>query len=184
MNQELPQPSTIISFWFEEIEPRQWWIKDKAFDEQLRTRFLKIHEHAVCCELSGWRANASGRLAEIIVLDQFSRNLFRDQPRAFAADPLALCLAQEMVAAGLDRQLPASQRAFAYMPYMHSESLRIHHSARPLFEQPELADTLEAELRHRAILERFGRYPHRNSILNRSSTSEEIEFLAQPGSSF
>lgn len=184
MNQKLPEPTTIIGFWFEEIEPRQWWAKDRAFDDKLRERFLSLHERAVCCELFVWRTNAAGRLAEIIVLDQFSRNLFRDQARAFAADPLALCLAQEMVAAGLDRELPARQRAFAYMPYMHSESLPIHDTARPLFEQPELADTLESELRHRAILERFGRYPHRNTILNRVSTAQEIEFLAHPGSSF
>lgn len=178
------QPDEVIGFWFEDIEPRQWWIKDPAFDQALRLRFLALHERAVRCELWRWRANARGRLAEIIVLDQFSRNMFRDQPKAFAADGLALCLAQELVASGLDQHLPASQRAFGYMPFMHSESLEIHDAARPLFEQPGLADNLEAERRHRAILERFGRYPHRNAVLNRASTPEEIDFLAQPGSSF
>lgn len=184
MNPILTQPDEVIRFWFEEIEPRQWWVKDPAFDQALRLRFLTLNEHAARCELWHWRASATGRLAEIIVLDQFSRNMFRDQPQAFATDALALCLAQELVASGLDQQLPGKQRTFAYMPFMHSESLVIHDAARPLFEQAELAGNLESALRHRAILERFGRYPHRNTILNRVSTPEEIEFLTQPGSSF
>jgi uncharacterized protein (DUF924 family) len=118
------------------------------------------------------------------VLDQFSRNVWRDTPRAFSQDPQALCLAQEFVRTGQDRALPPAQRAFAYMPYMHSESRPIHEQAVALFSQPGLEGSLAFERRHQAIIERFGRYPHRNAILGRVSTPEEIAFLAEPGSSF
>jgi uncharacterized protein (DUF924 family) len=129
-------------------------------------------------------ATPEGRLAEIIVLDQFSRNVWRDTPRAFAQDALALALAQELVASGQDRSLPVAQRSFAYMPYMHSESALIHEQAVALFSQPGMADTLRFELQHKAIVDRFGRYPHRNAILGRSSTAKELAFLSGPGSSF
>jgi uncharacterized protein (DUF924 family) len=141
-------------------------------------------------ELYAWRQAAdaaeaaAGRLAEVIVLDQFSRNLFRDRREAFAADGMALVLAQEAVAAGLDRALDPVRRAFLYLPYMHSESALIHRQAVRLFAAPELAHHLDFELRHQAIIERFGRYPHRNAILGRQSTAAEIEFLKTPGSAF
>ena len=118
------------------------------------------------------------------MLDQFSRNIFRDTPRAFAHDTLALVLAQELVASTQDRSLPLAQRSFAYMPYMHSESLAIHTQAVQLFSQPGLENNLSFELRHQAIIDRFGRYPHRNAILGRTSTAEELTFLSEPGSSF
>ena len=123
-------------------------------------------------------------MAEILVLDQFSRNVYRDTPRAFAQDALALALAQELVASGQDRSLPLAQRSFAYMPYMHSESALVHAQAVALFSQPGMEDTLRFELRHQAIIERFGRYPHRNAILSRSSRAEELAFLSEPGSAF
>ena len=174
----------IIDFWFDETEPAAWWRKDSGFDEQIRQRFLPLHEAAARCECEGWRDQALGRLAEIIVLDQFSRNLYRDDARAFACDPLALALAQEMVRAGLDRQLYPVMRAFAYMPYMHSESALIHQQAVALFAQEGLESNLEFEYKHKAIIDRFGRYPHRNRVLGRESSAEELEFLRQPGSSF
>lgn len=174
----------ILRFWFEEIQPAQWWKVDAAFDEQVRSRFGALHEQARRCELFAWRATPEGRLAEVIVLDQFARNIHRGTPGAFAADPLALALAQEAVAAGADLQLPAEQRAFLYMPYMHSESAAIHAAAEPLMRQRAPAHTHEFELKHKAIVDRFGRYPHRNDILGRASSAEEIEFLKQPGSSF
>ena len=118
------------------------------------------------------------------MLDQFSRNMFRDTAQAFATDALALVLAQEAVAAAADQQLPVQQRVFFYMPYMHSESLRIHDEALTLFSQPGLESNLDFEHRHRTILERFGRYPHRNAILGRDSSAAETAFLTQPGSSF
>lgn len=118
------------------------------------------------------------------MLDQFSRNAYRDTPRAFAQDALALVLAQELVASGLDQRLPTAQRVFAYMPYMHSESALVHTQAVKLFSQPGMEGNLDFELRHQAIITRFGRYPHRNAVLGRSSTAEEIAFLSEPGSSF
>jgi len=119
-----------------------------------------------------------------LVLDQFSRNVYRDTARAFAQDALALALAQELVASGQDRSLPLAQRSFAYMPYMHSESALIHTQAALLFAQPGMQDSLRFEQRHHEIIDRFGRYPHRNALLGRESTPEEQAFLSEPGSSF
>ena len=177
-------PQSILHFWFEELTPKQHFVKDTALDETIRTRFGDTLEAAARCELFSWRATAQGRLAEIIVLDQFSRNVYRDTPRAFAQDALALVLAQELVASGQDRSLPAAQRVFAYMPYMHSESALMHTQAVSLFAQPGMEDNLNFELRHKAIIDRFGRYPHRNAILGRTSSAEELIFLNEPGSSF
>ena len=174
----------ILDFWFREIEPRQWYRKDASFDREIARRFAAVHRAACACELHHWRSSAAGRLAEIIVLDQFSRNLHRDTARAYAADSQALSLAQEAIAAGSDRELEASQRSFLYMPFMHSESRLIHQQALQLFRASGLQDNLKYELRHLQIIERFGRYPHRNAALGRQSTAEELEFLSQPGSSF
>jgi uncharacterized protein (DUF924 family) len=177
-------PLPILHFWFEELIPKQHFTIDAALDETIRTRFGATLEAAARCELFGWRASPEGRLAEIIVLDQFSRNVYRDTPRAFAQDALALVLAQELVASGKDRSLPEAQRVFAYMPYMHSESALVHAQAVALFSQPGMEDNLRFELLHKSIIERFGRYPHRNAILGRNSSPEELEFLSGPGSSF
>ena len=174
----------VLQFWFGECTAAQWWSADPDFDALIRARFAPLHQQAVAGELHAWRSGARGRLAEIIVLDQFSRNLYRDLPAAFAADAMALALAQETVAAGLDAQLPDAQRPFLYMPYMHSESAYIHVQAQSLFAAAGNAATLKFELKHKAIIDRFGRYPHRNAILGRPSTAEELAFLAMPGSSF
>jgi uncharacterized protein (DUF924 family) len=172
----------ILKFWFEEIDPSQWWKKDPDFDRLIIQRFSAIHSRAVQCELFGWRKEARGRLAEVIVLDQFSRNMFRDTPQSFAYDALALALAQEAVSVGADQVLNPAERSFLYMPYMHSESSSIHDVAVQLFQN--LGKALDFELKHKAIIDRFGRYPHRNKILGRESTAEEVEFLKQPGSGF
>jgi len=178
------QPQSILHFWFEELTPKQLFTKDAALDAAIRTRFGATLEAAAQCELFAWRATPEGRLAEIVVLDQFSRNVYRDSPRAFTQDALALALAQELVASGQDRSLPTAQRIFAYMPYMHSESALVHAQAVALFAQPGMEHSLDFELRHKAIIDRFGRYPHRNAVLGRSSTAEELAFLSEPGSSF
>jgi uncharacterized protein (DUF924 family) len=178
------QPQSILDFWFSELTPKQHFAKDPALDEAIRTRFGATLEAAAQCELFAWRANPAGRLAEILVLDQFSRNVHRDTARAFAQDALALALAQELVASGQDRSLLLAQRSFAYMPYMHSESALIHAQAIPLFGQPGLEEPLRFELHHQKIIDRFGRYPHRNPILGRDSTPEELVFLSEPGSGF
>lgn len=173
----------VLRFWFEESSPAQWWRSETAFDDTVRLRFADLHRAASRAELWTWRDSAAGRLAEIIVLDQFSRNIYRNDPRAFASDALALGLAQEAVRSGADRTLATERRVFVYMPYMHSESPSIHVAAIDLFRERAPAN-LDYELRHKAIVDRFGRYPHRNAILGRHSTPEELAFLAQPGSSF
>lgn len=174
----------IIEFWFSEIKAESWFKKDAVFDQLLSSRFGALIQSASQAELYTWRDSAEGRLAEVIVLDQFSRNVFRDTPKAFGSDPLALALAQEAVASGVDQQLEPEKRTFLYMPYMHSESLVIHDQAVDLFTKSGNERTLDFEMRHREIIEKFGRYPHRNKILGRASTVAEIEFLTQPGSSF
>lgn len=174
----------VLDFWFRELRSEQWWAADPALDVLIRTRFGASHAAAAAGELQAWRATARGRLAEVIVLDQFSRNIQRGTPGAFARDGMALVLAQEAVAAGVAAALPPAERAFLYMPWMHSESAAIHEEAVRLFSDPELAFNLDFELKHKAIIDRFGRYPHRNAILGRTSTPKELEFLALPGSSF
>lgn len=180
----LPDAEAVLQFWFHELAPAQWWKVDPALDALIRDRFGALHQRAAQAELWAWRTQPRGRLAEVIVLDQFSRNMHRGTPLAFAQDPLALGLAQEAVAAQADQPLAPSERAFLYMPYMHSESRAIHQVAVPLFQAGTTSNNHEFELRHQAIIERFGRYPHRNAILGRESTPEELAFLAQPGSSF
>ncbi len=175
---------TVLDFWFKETNSQQWWQKDSAFDQLIAQRFTDIHNKAVRGELFDWRGTAEGRLAEIIVLDQFSRNMFRDLPESFSQDSLALVLAQEAIFNKADRAIPIEWCSFMYMPFMHSESLVIHDQAVKLFDRKGLEYNLDFELKHKVIIEKFGRFPHRNKILNRVSTAEEIEFLKQPNSSF
>lgn len=175
---------TILHFWFNELTPEQWWVKDKTLDQEIERRFAAIHAQAARCELFAWRTTAKGRLAEIIILDQFSRNIYRDQAQAFINDPLALALAQAAIAADADKALTPTERSFLYLPFMHSESAAIHKVAVALYSAPGLEFNLDFERKHQHIIDRFGRYPHRNQILGRESTAEEIEFLKQPGSSF
>ena len=175
---------SVIDFWFNEIDSKQWFIKDAQLDQVIIDRFSGLHTQAVCCELYAWRKEPLGRLAEIIVLDQFSRNMFRDRPQAFASDALALALAQEAISQGANKDLAAVQQAFLYMPFMHSESKLIHQLAVELFNAPGLESNYEFELKHKAIIDRFGRYPHRNAVLGRQSTPAEVEFLQQQKSSF
>ena len=174
----------IIDFWFKEIESKFWWKKDSDFDRLIADKFLEVHKAATRCELYVWRNSPLGRLAEVIVLDQFSRNIFRDTPLSFAYDPLALALAQEAITAKANQSLGPDQKAFLYMPFMHSESSAIHEIALELFNEPGLEFNLNFEIRHKAIIDRFGRFPHRNEILGRQSTEEEISFLKEGGSSF
>ena len=174
----------VLTFWFDETPPKKRWIADPAFDGLIRDRFAGLLELAKQGELFGWRTAPPGRLAEVIVLDQFSRNIHRDTPQAFAQDPMALVLAQEALAAGAEQVLSELERSFLLMPFMHSESRLIHEWAERLFRQHCPEDSYKFELRHKAIIDRFGRYPHRNAILGRESSAEEIEFLKQPGSHF
>ena len=174
----------VIHFWFEETQLKQRFAKDLAFDGLIRSRFLDLHTRAAQGLLYAWRDRPLDTLAEVIVLDQFSRNLFRDTPQAFACDPLALVLAQEAIRREFDRELDTVMRPFLYMPFMHSESPEIHEIALSLFDCPGLENSYNYELRHKKIIDRFGRYPHRNAVLGRESTPEEREFLQKPGAGF
>ncbi|KAA2284577.1 DUF924 family protein [Arenimonas fontis] len=177
-------PAQVLEFWFVQTRPEQWWAADPGFDERVRAGFGECLLQAARGELWHWRADAEGRLAEIIVLDQFPRNIHRGSPQAFAHDGMALVLAQEAVAAGAAGALEPVRAGFLLMPFMHSESPAVHVEAERLFARFGSAENLEFERRHKAIINRFGRYPHRNAILGRESTPEEREFLRQPGSSF
>lgn len=177
-------PEAVLNFWFKELSPRDWFRKNPELDHDIRERFFSLWLKASREELKDWRATPEGRLAEILVLDQFSRNIHRDTKKAFQNDKLALTLAREMIHLGWDKNFPVEQRAFIYMPFMHSEDLNDHHEAEKLFDVEGLEENLDYEVRHRKILEKFGRYPHRNKILGRKSTPEEVEFLKSPGSSF
>ena len=175
----------VIDFWFVEKGEAAWWQKSASFDAEVRTRFGGVHASVVAGEMAHWRVLPEGRLAEIIVLDQFSRNMYRGGARAFACDPLALTLAEKAVEAGALEALEVVKKPFLIMPYMHSESRAVHREAVTLFaSDPDMAHSLDFEHRHKAIIDRFGRYPHRNVLLGRESSAEELAFLREPGSSF
>lgn len=183
----------VIDFWFgapPAAQPRaEWFRKDPAFDERIRRRFGALVEAALTGALREWDATPAGALARIVLLDQFTRNLLRDSARAFAGDALALDAARTLVASGADRQLPALQRWFAYLPFEHAEDADAQRESLRLFaalaaESAALADAHEWALKHQAVIARFGRYPHRNALLGRVSTADEAEFLSQPGSRF
>ena len=179
-----PSHQDVLAFWFEEISPKSWWAVREDFDALILSRFGGLLLAASAGECFAWREWPAGRLAEIIVLDQFSRNTYRKTSRAFSQDPMALALAQEAVAQDALTSLSPIERTFMLMPYMHSESRVVHQQAEILFRENAPDDNYKFELRHKAIIDRFGRYPHRNDLLSRESTQEELEFLKQPGSRF
>jgi uncharacterized protein (DUF924 family) len=184
-------PAEVLDFWFGP-EPgrrrRQWFVKDPAFDAQIRGRFLEDHRRARAGELDAWLAAPESCLALVILLDQFPRNLFRGTPEAFAADARALAAARHALERGFDAGMPPARRLFFYLPFEHSENLddqrRSVALAEPFRALPGFEDIHDYALRHLRVIERFGRFPHRNAVLGRESTPEEEEFLKQPGSSF
>jgi uncharacterized protein (DUF924 family) len=171
-----------------------WWKKDPAFDDDIRDRFEPAHTLAARGALDGWKATPRGRLALVILLDQFSRNMYRGTPRAFAQDARACECTLEAIVEGDEQGLGIMERSFLYMPLMHAEDVDLQHKSVAAFERlcraaPEtlrkaVEQTLDYAKKHAEIVERFGRFPHRNTILGRSSTPEEVTFLTQPGSSF
>ena len=178
------KPQQILDFWFSPATQPHWFAQSAAFDQQVHSRFAAVLAQAAAAELAHWRATLAGRVAEIIVLDQFSRNLWRDSALAFAQDNMAVALAQEAVRqAGFADMLPV-ERHFMLMPLMHSESRKIHEAAERLFARYTTPYALDFELKHKVIIDRFGRYPHRNEVLGQESTAEEVAFLLEPGSSF
>ncbi|MGE5465797.1 MAG: DUF924 family protein [Ignavibacteria bacterium] len=199
MTAALPeQAQAVLDFWFlpdgalGHDRPRlEWFRKDPAFDEAIRERFAQLVDAVLEGNQPDWGDGADAALARILLLDQFPRNLFRDQARAFAGDDAALSLAKKLVASGRDKNLPPVRRWFVYLPFMHSESVIEQERSVALFEalrretkESAFESALSFALRHRDIIERFGRFPHRNAALGRETTSEEAEFLRQPGSSF
>ena len=188
-------PADVLAFWFgNEGEPGygefrdQWFRKDEVFDREITDRFGVLYERAAAGELDDWREDAEGCLALVIVLDQFPRNMFRGDAKTHATDGKALEAAKYAIERALDRELPAFQRMFLYMPFMHAEDVEDQRRSVELFEglaaEPGGPDVVEYAVGHRVIVERFGRFPHRNAILGRETTPEEAEFLTQPGSSF
>lgn len=186
------QPDQVISFWFDAAHQAFWFKQNHDFDAKIRQQFAQMHAAACAGELWSWRmgsqdrcgGRAEGRLAEIIVLDQFSRNLYRNHALAFAADATALVLSQEAILCGDDLKLTPAQRSFLYMPFMHSESAVIQAESLRLFALLGRPTNLEFAQRHADIISRFGRYPHRNAVLGRRSSAEELAFLQQPNSHF
>ena len=191
---DTPAIDDVWSFWFGKLDltgdaspavAKRWWTKDPAFDQEIRERFGDLHFSVVAGEREAWREEMRGALAYVIVLDQFSRNMYRDTPGMFASDEQALAAARDAVARGLDQQAPRAPRSFFYLPYMHSEELADQDECVALFERLQgAAYNLMFAEKHRDIIRRFGRFPHRNAILGRVSTPEEEAFLREPGSSF
>jgi len=173
----------VLRFWFEEIAPKQWFEKDDAFDQALRGRFLAVHTSVAALPIEACLADAETALAAVIVCDQFPRNMFRGTPGAFATDARALALAEGAIAQGFDARVPEARRQFFYLPLVHAEDARAQARSVALFA-PLDEESLRWAQAHKAIIDRFGRFPHRNAILGRASTPEETEFLGQPGSSF
>lgn len=175
---------TVLDFWFSGSSEPFWFAKSLDFDKQIHAHFFTIWQQAQAGELAHWRENAHGRLAEILVLDQFSRNLHRGSPLAFAQDGMALVLAQYAVLSPEFAQLSPNERQFTLLPFMHSESLAIHNQAIELFSKYTSETVQDFEQQHLQIIQRFGRYPHRNAVLGRESTAEEILFLEQEHAGF
>lgn len=175
---------SVLDFWFVELGPEKWFVKDDSLDGEIHDRFGPTYRRAHDGELGGWIAAPEGCLALVIVLDQFPRNLFRDDLHAFATDPHARALLHHALDEGFDKALDARQRQFLYMPLQHSEDREDQELSVKLNATLGIDDVLKFAHAHKDIIDRFGRFPHRNAMLGRESTAEETEFLTQPGTSF
>ncbi|WP_404406466.1 DUF924 family protein [Pelagibacterium halotolerans] len=173
------QAKEVLEFWFERHGPDDWFGGDGDFDDACREALSGVHAKAVRAELWAWRETPEGRLAEIILLDQLSRQLYRGQPQAFSSDTMAVSLAQEIVYRGLDEGFTEHQKLFVYMPFQHAESLPIQEEAVRLFRSLGNDDLLQYALDHRDVIVRFGRFPKRNAALGRASTPEEEAYIAE-----
>jgi uncharacterized protein (DUF924 family) len=174
----------VLRFWFGALTPKQWFAKDAALDEEIRNRFGRLYERVAHEPVGHWLDSPEGALAAVLVLDQFPRNIYRDDARAFASDAMALDIARRAITLGHDKRLDAKQRKFLYMPFMHAESAAAQTRALELFESLGEAESIAYAKLHKAIVDRFGRFPHRNAVLGRASTPAEEDFLRQPNSSF
>ena len=180
----MTEKEEILNFWFKECIPEQWFKKNEDFDQMIENRFSSAIENAIAGKMDSWEESETGCLALIILLDQFTRNVFRDTPHAFAGDKRALALSQLCCDKDYLTNPDIRRRQFMLMPMMHSENLAVQDAALPLFKKYASKKDYEYAEKHRAIIARFGRFPHRNVILGRKSINEELEFLKQPGSSF
>ncbi|MBN8894939.1 MAG: DUF924 domain-containing protein [Rhodanobacter sp.] len=188
------QPRDVLDFWFDPAHAAHWFAKDAAFDEQIRRRFAVAADDAAQGRLDAWASNPADWLALLILLDQFPRNLHRGDAQAWAADVKAQRIALSGLAGGFDQALPPLQRVFAYLPLEHAEDMGLQQRAVTLFEalhaqapvagRARFAEFLDYARRHREVIARFGRFPHRNAVLGRDSTAAEREYLAQPGAGF
>lgn len=176
----------VLKFWFEETAPAQWFQKNEAFDSEIRDRFHVTYDMAAKDLCADWARDADGVLALCLVLDQFPRNMFRGSAKAFATDEKALLIAKAAIHKGLDQLLSPIKRRFVYLPFEHSEVLADQKRSVQLFEAMKEADPMGHEYarRHYSVIERFGRFPHRNAILGRENTAEEIAYLAEPNAGF
>jgi uncharacterized protein (DUF924 family) len=172
--------AAVLHFWFDELTPEQHWTKSDDLDAEIARRFGALRDRALA-DTSPWTRDADTLLAAIILLDQFSRNIHRDTPRAFEADPAALDLTLFGIGEGWHRQMEPVRRGFFYMPLMHAEARGVQRFALRCFAEPGLEHQIDFAREHAAVIERFGRYPTRNAILGRTSTPEELEYLSQPG---
>jgi uncharacterized protein (DUF924 family) len=170
----------VVSFWAE-AGPKRWFAKDDAFDAAIRERFLALHERAAAGELAGWEATSEGSLALLILLDQFPRNMFRSSPRAFATDPQALAIAERAIARGDDTRVPKELRTFFYLPHQHAEDLAVQERGVACNRAAGDAEGVKWAEVHADIIRRFGRFPHRNAVLGRTTTAEEQAFLDAGG---
>ena len=180
MSDATPTASDIVAFW-REAGPKRWFEKDTAFDDEIRNRFLAVHEAAAAGKLAGWEQTAEGALALLILLDQFPRNMFRGQARAFATDTLARAITAGALVRGFDAQVPKEMRSFFYLPFEHSEDLADQERSLALYKAAGDADDLKWAELHADIIRRFGRFPHRNAVLGRTTTPEEQAFLDDGG---
>jgi len=172
----IASPESVLAFW-RAAGPDKWFEKDTAFDKDIRARFLETYDAAVAGKLSGWEQTAEGALALTIVLDQFPRNMFRDNARTYAADPQARAVAERAIERGFDQKVPPSERQFFYLPFEHSEAMADQERSCALCAATGDADLLKWAQLHADIIRRFGRFPHRNAILGRATTAEEQAFL-------
>ncbi|MBI1274408.1 DUF924 family protein [bacterium] len=184
MSPQTVTPQQVLDFWFAPGREEQWFAPSPALDEEIRARFAQVYESARSGKLQAWKKTPEGLLALILVLDQFPRNMFRDNPQAFATDRMAIDLSRHGLEHEQELHLPPIWRIFFYMPLMHSEMLTEQELSVAMYERLGFPANLEFARQHHYIIKHFGRFPHRNHILGRASTPEEEEFLTQPGSSF
>jgi uncharacterized protein (DUF924 family) len=179
---QLPsQARDVLDFWYHQLEPEQWWVRDNAVDKVVISRFSALYMLVANALPGSWLMTARGRLAAVIVLDQFPRNMFRGSAKTFMTDEIALALAEETIAVGLDKELVRQECSILYMPFQHSEDREVQERSMALYEALGDAGQLDFARKHKTIIDRFGRFPHRNEILGRVSSKEELEFLKAPG---